>query len=201
MTKKSDITKEVFIKAADELFLEHGYDNVSVEAICSKAGKAKGLFFYHFDKKENIVKYITDRQIEAMSGHLSGQLSQLKINAMEKMDMLMNVLISKDSPGPGAMRYFKDSRIPEWLDLYAQVLKDKYVFPIIYALVREGIDSGMFAYCTKESVEIIYLGISQFIHKNHHRMSDSDYYRTAVDAIGRTLEIALGQPAGSINIK
>lgn len=201
MTKKSDLTKEAFIKAADELFIEHGYENISVETVCQKAGKAKGLFFYHFEKKENIVKEIADRQIKVMSLQLSQKLETSDLNPTEKMNLLMNVLVSKDSAGPRVMYYFKGSSIPEWLDLYAQVLKDKYVFPVIYALVREGIDSGIFRYCTRESTEIIYLGISQFIHKNYGKMADPDFYRKAVDAIGRTLEIALGSPEDSIEIR
>lgn len=201
MTNKSDKTKQVFLETADRLFSKNGYDNVNVSTICKAAGKAKGLFFYHFDKKENIVLILLEKQVKAMTDQLTDVLSSMPCSNTMKMDFLMNVLVSKETPGPGAIQYFKESNIPSWVDLYTQSLRDKYVFPIILSVVQSGIEEGEFNYCSPESVEIIYLGISQFIHTKYSRFHETAYYKKTVEAISRTLETALGKPIGSINIK
>ena len=83
--------KELFIKVSDELFFVNGYDNVGVADICKKAGKAKGLFFYYFKKKDNIVKLILESQISDMSHKLKSTLLAIGLNGVEKMSFLINV--------------------------------------------------------------------------------------------------------------
>jgi len=201
MTRKTDKTKREFMDAAHMLFLKKGYDNVNVQSICKQAGKAKGLFFYHFDKKENIVKLLLEEQLTTMAKALKKLLDDMDASEIEKMDFLMNTIVSKDGPGPEALRYFKKGGLPLWIDLYAQAFRDKYIFPIILSLVESGIEKGDFKYCSRESTEIIYLGISQFIHKNFCTFGDEESYIRGVGAISRTLETALGVPVGSIDIK
>jgi AcrR family transcriptional regulator len=193
--------KELFIKVSDELFFVNGYDNVGVADICKKAGKAKGLFFYYFKKKDNIVKLILESQISDMSHKLKSTLLAIGLNGVEKMSFLMNALISKDSQGPRALYYFKDNTLPEWVDSLAHTLKDKYIFPVICEIVEEIAKEGGYKNLLKEQTEIIYLGISAFMHKNFFKMTDEEYYKSAVSAISQTLENAIGCPRGTIVIK
>lgn len=64
MSKKPEERRREIIEAALELFLEKGYENVSVKDITNKLGVAAGLFHYYFRTKEEVfmecVKY--DRQ-------------------------------------------------------------------------------------------------------------------------------------------
>lgn len=199
MTEKSEKTKKELMAFAHMLFMEKGYEKVSVESICEAAKKAKGLFFYHFIKKENIVKLLLEEQIRDLSSALSVMLEGMEIDSTDKMNYLMNQLVSKHSRGPSALYYFEE--IPEWIDLYANSLRDKYVFPIILSICEEGIASGTFRKCSKEEIEIIYLGISGFVHKNQLCLKNQEYYRVTVDAISRTLESALGIKKASIYIE
>ena len=53
-------TKEQITKKAIELFKSEGYDNVSIERICSECGVTTGSFYYHFQSKRDVIMcYIT----------------------------------------------------------------------------------------------------------------------------------------------
>ncbi|MBN1624383.1 MAG: TetR/AcrR family transcriptional regulator [Clostridia bacterium] len=200
MTEKSNKTKREFMDSAHRLFLENGFENVSVESICRYTEKAKGLFFYHFGKKENIVKCLLEEQIRQMSSMLTIVLEKMETGNSGKMDFLMNQLISKHGQGPPALGYFSED-LPDWIDLYANSLRDRYVFPIILSIIEEGIQKGEFQHRSREEIEIIYLGISSFIHKKQGNLKNPDFYAVSASAISRTLETALGCPEGSIHIK
>ena len=43
--------RERILKAAEELFIERGFDGVSVNDVAVRAGFAKGLVFYYFNNK------------------------------------------------------------------------------------------------------------------------------------------------------
>ncbi len=200
MTKADDV-KALLMETSDRLFFENGYDAVGVADICKAVGKAKGLFFYYFEKKENVVKALTENQIRQMSAHLNETLGRMQLTATDKLQFLMNTLISRQSTGPRTMAYFKQSGIPEWFDFYAHELKDRYVFPIIRETAKAVAEGNENRRITDEAIEIIYLGISAFMHRNFQRMADEIYYRQAVSAISVTLENALSLPDGSIVIE
>ncbi|MEJ9114699.1 TetR/AcrR family transcriptional regulator [Bacillus paramobilis] len=62
-TRKKELKELIFLKAV-QLFQERGYENVTVQDITSACGIAKGTFFNYFPKKENILLFLGDSQIE-----------------------------------------------------------------------------------------------------------------------------------------
>jgi AcrR family transcriptional regulator len=48
-------TKTKIIKQALYLFKEHGFNNVSINAVCKACGITKGTFYYHFNSKEDLL--------------------------------------------------------------------------------------------------------------------------------------------------
>lgn len=199
MAQKSNKTKELFIKTADKLFFQRGYENVSVDEICKQAGKAKGLFFYYFEKKETVVKLLLEMQVERMSKVLHRRIAGNK-SSVDKMNTLMQALFVGEKGGPRAMYYFKARPLPGWADSFAHQLKDIYIFPLIKDTVTEGVKRGAFKMCDSLQTEIIYYGISQFMHRNYEKMVDRQYAMSAIRAVERVLENALGCKEGEIQI-
>ena len=198
---KSQDVRELFIETADRLFFEQGYDCVGVADICKAAGKAKGLFFYYFEKKENMAKLLAERQIKKLSEGLTYQLSQLDLSPAAQLNYVMNMMLSREGTGPRALGYFSQSGIPEWFDFYTHELKDRYIFPIIRNLALGIANENEATRISDQAIEIIYLGISAFMHRNFTQMADEHFYEKAISAIAVTLENALGLPHGSIVIK
>ena len=51
----SERTRDALREAANRLFLEHGVDNTTVDAICAAAGVAKGTFYLYFHRREDLL--------------------------------------------------------------------------------------------------------------------------------------------------
>lgn len=47
-------TKQLLLDCANELFSAEGFDQVSIDAICKKAGVTKGAFYHYFSSKYDI---------------------------------------------------------------------------------------------------------------------------------------------------
>lgn len=77
--KKKIIKKDRIAEAAYQLFLEQGFDNVSVQEIVERAGVAKGTFYLYFHDREDLKDYV-------IAGK-SNQLFQDAIIALHQTDI------------------------------------------------------------------------------------------------------------------
>lgn len=68
--KKGEATKKRLMETATALFLEKGFQNVTVDQIIEKAGSSKGGFYNHFSSKEELLFRMTDLLDEAYSNYL-----------------------------------------------------------------------------------------------------------------------------------
>ncbi|WP_315121125.1 TetR/AcrR family transcriptional regulator [uncultured Clostridium sp.] len=73
MTKKT--TKDFIIETANKLFLEKGYQNVTVVDICEACGISKTTFYYHLKSKEDIILRFYDSLTHNISQHLMSILT------------------------------------------------------------------------------------------------------------------------------
>ena len=73
--KMGEQTREKILQAAEDTFLEKGFENATVEEIARQAGVTKMMVYYHFDTKQNIfdriVGQVLEELIEALRMHLS----------------------------------------------------------------------------------------------------------------------------------
>ncbi|MBI3767548.1 MAG: TetR/AcrR family transcriptional regulator [Deltaproteobacteria bacterium] len=53
--RRSERTRAAIRDAANTLFLEHGVDKTTVDAICAGAGVSKGTFYLYFHRKEDLL--------------------------------------------------------------------------------------------------------------------------------------------------
>lgn len=60
-SKKSAITKEKILKAAEEEFSENGLSAARVDSIAQKAGVNKQLIYAHFSNKENLYSVLLEK--------------------------------------------------------------------------------------------------------------------------------------------
>jgi AcrR family transcriptional regulator len=88
--KRPEERKREITEAAFELFLEKGYENVSVKDITTKVKVAAGLFHYYFHSKEEVlmegVRLDRQRFIEELNA--PGYLPE-DISAIEKINILL----------------------------------------------------------------------------------------------------------------
>ncbi len=156
-------TKMLILSSARTLFSEKGYENTPVEEICALAGIAKGTFFYHFESKQSIVRYIVAMQLEEYSQNLQDQLGTLG-DAISKAEYFVSALIEQGQTANEANTYFKDME-PEW---YSTVVKEERMLallPLLEDVVDEGIEQGYFRLKNPSAcAAIAFLGIDSYLH-------------------------------------
>ncbi|MBO1582777.1 TetR/AcrR family transcriptional regulator [Bacillus sp. XF8] len=91
-TRKKELKELIFLQAI-ELFKERGYENVTVQDITAACGIAKGTFFNYFAKKEHILLFLGDSQIELWNESL--QTYQNVEHPKEQIQLMLGDLLSR----------------------------------------------------------------------------------------------------------
>lgn len=68
-------TEKAILDAAEEIFLEKGYNGASTTRIAEKAGVTHAMLHYYFRSKEKIFLKILDKTVDEMLSSLSGSMS------------------------------------------------------------------------------------------------------------------------------
>ncbi|MGN0908526.1 MAG: TetR family transcriptional regulator [Succinivibrio sp.] len=80
-------TRKQLVRAAIELFGEHGFEATSTRAIAQRAGCNLGLISFHFGSKQNLYEEVREevrREMESGSRKLSRRLEQIDTGGMDK---------------------------------------------------------------------------------------------------------------------
>ena len=93
--KEPEERKEELIDAAEELFIVKGYENTSINDIVDKVGVAKGLFYYYFKAKDEILNAISNKYVQYIGGRLKGIVENEEKNAVEKIHQIMEAVINQ----------------------------------------------------------------------------------------------------------
>ena len=59
--KDTDERREEFVQAAEKLFKEKGIIDTTINAIVKELDVAKGLFYYYFDSKDDVIEAISEK--------------------------------------------------------------------------------------------------------------------------------------------
>lgn len=156
-------TKMLILSSARTLFSEKGYEQTPVEEICALAGIAKGTFFYYFESKQFIVRYIVAMQLEEYKQRLNKQMDTLS-DPISKAEFFVSAMIEQGQSANEANSYFKDLE-PEW---YSTVVKEERMLallPLLEDVVLKGIEDGYFRLKNPSAcAAIAFLGIDSYLH-------------------------------------
>ena len=89
VVKKPEERKAEMVAAAAKLFAEQGFVRTSVAEIVSAVDVAKGLFYYYFTTKDDMVKAVVEGYCSYL-GALAGQIADGEGTAQEKFARLMH---------------------------------------------------------------------------------------------------------------
>ncbi len=132
-----------FLDTSVELFNEKGYYNTSVEDICERMGVAKGLFYYYFKTKEDLVEAIVDRLWEGAVTDYEVIMARDDLSALGKLFLYSSLR--------GQIKveqtYLVDLYIKEPTSPLVQRMMEKGVemlVPILGAIFEQGVEEGTF---------------------------------------------------------
>jgi AcrR family transcriptional regulator len=135
-------TRMLILSSARTLFSEKGYDATPVEEICALAGIAKGTFFYYFESKQSIVRYILAMQMDEYRSQLEQQMNSLQ-DAISRVEYFIVALIEQADTAPETDSYFKDGPA-DWYETVVREERARTLLPLLEDAVAEGLERGYF---------------------------------------------------------
>ena len=88
IVKKPEERKAEMVAAASKLFAQQGFVRTSVAEIVTAVDVAKGLFYYYFTTKDDMVKAVVEGYC-AYLGTLASEIAESEGSAREKLSRLM----------------------------------------------------------------------------------------------------------------
>jgi AcrR family transcriptional regulator len=86
-------TRDFIINKACELFMQKGYNVVTVQEICNACNISKPTFYYHLRSKDEIILNIYDPIVKNLTGHLMNAL--LADNYWEQLMVIFESLVQE----------------------------------------------------------------------------------------------------------
>jgi AcrR family transcriptional regulator len=77
-------TQTRILEAAEELFMQHGFEGTSMRLLTSKAGVNLAAVNYHFGSKDALIEAVFRRRLDAINTERLGELDRLEKEAQGK---------------------------------------------------------------------------------------------------------------------
>ncbi|MCH4564789.1 TetR/AcrR family transcriptional regulator [Halomonas sp. EGI 63088] len=79
------MTKERLLEAGLAMLLEHGYNDLGIQALLEATGTPKGSFYHHFRSKEDFALQVIDRYMEEVHHGLDLSLGNASLPPLERV--------------------------------------------------------------------------------------------------------------------
>ncbi len=94
ISKPPEERRQELIQAAQELFMQQGYEKTMVGDIVRRVGVAQGLFYYYFRSKQDIFLAVINQYTEERIGELAVSLRDTSIPMLDRVRNLLHVLMA-----------------------------------------------------------------------------------------------------------
>ena len=139
VVKKPEERRAEMVAAASKLFAQQGFVRTSVAEIVTAVDVAKGLFYYYFTTKDDMVKAVVEGYCSYL-GALAMQAAEGEGSAQEKIDRLMG-LDAWDRCFTEPL--LADLCLPQHAALYSDMCDRLYnhMKPALEAIVAQALDA------------------------------------------------------------
>jgi len=179
-TSDPEIRKQELVELALEIFLEEGYETSNVNHIAKRAGVTRGLLYYYFRSKEEML------------------VESVKLQVQKFTDAVMDLGLTQDTPPLeafklvllGAFQYFSQNldfatniHKPENTFLHNTMseISIEYLSPIITGIIQRGNDSGVMhcPFPDLAAAPLVY-GIMECVHVGTVEVTGADYFEKKI---------------------
>jgi TetR/AcrR family transcriptional regulator, fatty acid metabolism regulator protein len=89
--KQRQEREALILQVAEEVLMEKGYYETSIDEIAARVGIAKGTVYLHFPSKEDLVVAIFERDIQNITEHVEATISSDR-TPRQKMESILQLL-------------------------------------------------------------------------------------------------------------
>lgn len=95
ISKPPEVRKNEFLEVAQHLFLEKGYENVSVRDILKEVNGGPGMFYYYFDSKKQLFNEVIDNVVENIFIERRKIVEDKNISLEDKLEQIIELVINE----------------------------------------------------------------------------------------------------------
>lgn len=140
MAKTKEERRNEIIETAGKLFEEKGYEQTQVQDIVNEIGVAKGLFYYYFKSKDEVMEELADRYADAIIDAVN-KLIDKDITTFDKINRIFQIFIDSAEKKFGifmGILNVKNGKTHE--RIFFNV--GKKMVPLVTELILSGNDNG-----------------------------------------------------------
>jgi AcrR family transcriptional regulator len=167
-----DSRREAFLDTADELFIELGYENTSIERLISRLGVSKGAFYHYFRSKSDLLDAAIYRLLSRYEAKFA-EIVESDSPATKKLQSFVNSIFSAKTADRELATQIGDLLLNEanavLMSRHRYAASQLFV-PIFEKIIVQGVKEGEFNVESPSRVARIIWDIGQSWDENAYRV-------------------------------
>lgn len=160
VVKKPEERKNEMIEAAAKLFIAQGFVHTTVAEIVASVDVAKGLFYYYFTTKDDMVKAVT----EGLCAHLADRMNAIAQGEGTGVEKLEAVLRSEAWKKVTQTPFYADLCMEQHAALHTDAVTrvTEHLTPVLTGIANQAIEeAGGDTTYTQDKVRTLCHGLAQ----------------------------------------
>ncbi len=183
--KNPEVRKAEIMQAAKKLFYEKGYLNTTTQDIIKSLNISRGLLYYHFDSKEDILFSIVEKHTEPLISKFNLITNNKKLTVKEKVkSFLESTIISESSAEKEDYAVHDAIQLPENSFMMDRINhRLSYDMAKYFAeIIKEGNEEGIFNVEYPEELSAYLMTAYTFV------ISDKHFHKNDVEKANKYLK-------------
>ncbi|QCH25109.1 TetR/AcrR family transcriptional regulator [Mycobacteroides salmoniphilum] len=214
VVKHPEVRRIELLELAMSLFLERGYEKVSLNDLIATSGISKGAFYHYFSSKEALVSALAERSADQAFEALSPVFTDRGMGALERLNsgLRAGYEVKMALGAPESIAAMVSMLRPENQSLLRRISgiwEDKFR-PVLTEVIARGVTEGVFETFDPEGVGDMIQGFAAAMGATVQRIVAAPDARARAEAIdaavqrqrlyGVATDRILGLPDGTIEV-
>ncbi|UCG25723.1 MAG: TetR/AcrR family transcriptional regulator [Chloroflexota bacterium] len=219
IVKDAEIRRAEILDTAQQLFLQKGYEQTSIQDIIDVIGIAKGTFYHYFDSKSQLLNELIGRMLNQTVQMVEPIVRDENLDALEKFQLYFSEIVSWKTENKAFMldilrAWYRNENAIFRFKLTAASIEA--VVPPLTTIIHQGVAEGVFTTCYPDDIGEIILSTMRSLSEGVALMILNEEERAILNEEERAnmlstmerksavhqyaIERLLGAPAGSLQL-
>lgn len=188
--------KKEFVRAAEALFMEKGFEKTSIDDVVERMGVAKGLFYYYFDSKEDLVMAIVDNLHEEIKTFVRDVMARKGLTAMERFRALAesdDFIRARSVMLTGFFHQERNRALHYSVEEHAR----EFMVPMFEQIIAQGVEEKTFDTPYPHETALTLIGSFSLMKRDLDLKRDPETFLQTFRALQHIMERILGAEPGS----
>jgi TetR/AcrR family transcriptional regulator, cholesterol catabolism regulator len=177
VVKHPDVRRAEILDRAAALFVQHGYDNVSLNDLIADAGVSKGAFYHWFPSKDALITEFARRSAREQLAAVHAAIEASDGDALDRLNSALaaGFDIKMRMGTPEQLAAMASLLRPENAHLYGRIVAVSEALgrPLLTGIISDGVREGVFRTFDPEGVADMIQGLAARLNSNIVQILDA----------------------------